>query len=187
MEENNVFQLFQQMMTDLMIETPSDPIPFLIDKLAPENKQPQRVIIMGPPKSHRKEHALVLSEHFKYECLSVGDLLEKEVNKKSELGQRIQYCRKANKYVEDEVVIELVTRQIQAFSNQSWIIEGFPRTRAQALSLAKYNFIVDKFLFLEVDDDKTISRIKETFEEDYQEKYNDEVATRKARQNLQEY
>ena len=74
------------MMNGLMIETPEDPIPFLIEQLSPENKQPWWVIIMGPPKSHRKEHTLVLAEHFKYECLSVGDLLEKEVNKKSEIG-----------------------------------------------------------------------------------------------------
>ena len=70
---------------------------------------------------------------------------------------------------------------IEAFNNESWIIEGFPRTRVQALALAKMNFIVDKFLFLEVDDETTIRRIKESYEEEYAERYNDEVAERKAK------
>ena len=48
---------------------------------------------MGPPGSKRKEHALALAEHFKFESVSVGDLLNKEISKKSELGKCIKESR----------------------------------------------------------------------------------------------
>ena len=43
----------------------------------------------------------------------------------------------ATAYVDDSIVIELIKKEImtQEKENQSWIIEGFPRTRVQALSL----------------------------------------------------
>lgn len=45
---------------------------------------------MGPPGFRRKEKALTLNEEFKYATISVGDLLEKEVNKKTEYGKKIR-------------------------------------------------------------------------------------------------
>jgi len=62
-------------------------------------------------------------------------LLSKEVSKKSEFGKKIVDSRKTYSYVPDDVVIELVTKQIKQLEseNKSWIIEGFPRTRKQAI------------------------------------------------------
>jgi adenylate kinase len=49
---------------------------------------------VGPPGSKRKEHALALAEHFNWTCISVGDLLTKEVSKKSEYGKGLTEARK---------------------------------------------------------------------------------------------
>ncbi len=53
---------------------------------------------MGPPGSKRKEHALALAEHFNWSCLSVGDLLKKEVSKKSDYGKDIAESLKNYRY-----------------------------------------------------------------------------------------
>jgi adenylate kinase len=70
------------------------------------------VIIVGPPGCKRKEIALSLEEYLLEEnsfiCVSVGDLLIKEIYKKSELGKQIAESRKTYSYVKDEIVIELV-------------------------------------------------------------------------------
>jgi adenylate kinase len=53
---------------------------------------------MGPPGSSRKEIALALHEHFSWECISIGDLLRKEVSKKSEQGKAITESLKHYRY-----------------------------------------------------------------------------------------
>ena len=97
---------------------------------------------MGPPGSNRKESALALAEHFGWSCISIGDLLKKEVSKKSDFGKAISeniknstYGKSVSPYnfhtVDDKIVIDLVRRQVELLEldHKSWIIEGFPRTK----------------------------------------------------------
>jgi len=81
--------------------------------------------LVGPPGSARKETALALGEYFNWSAISVGDLLNKEVSKKSDLGKEISESYKNQTYgrktfpsfhlyiVSDHVVIELVKKQVQ--------------------------------------------------------------------------
>ena len=70
------------------------------------------MVIISPPASKRKEIALSLTEYLaeddNFVCISVGDLLNKEISKKSEYGKQIVESRKTYSYVKDEIVIELV-------------------------------------------------------------------------------
>ena len=50
----------------------------------------KRIFVMGPPGCRKKEKALTLAEEFNYVTVSVGDLLEREISKKSELGKKIK-------------------------------------------------------------------------------------------------
>ena len=65
--------------------------------------------------------------------------------------------------VDDNIVIELVKTQIKNCEkdNQSWIIEGFPRTKVQALALQKIGVIPDKFILLDVKKSASISKVKQ--------------------------
>ena len=87
--------------------------------------------MVGPPGSNRKENALALAEYFGWACISIGDLLKKEVSKKTEFAASILEAFKVYRYVPDSIVIELVKRQIAQHEkdSQSWILEGFPRTQ----------------------------------------------------------
>lgn len=172
LEENEVYEVFETMMKSLIIDQPEDPVPFLLDVL--EKPQTKRVFIMGPPGSKRKEHILTLAdnfEDFKYEAICVGDLLSKEVSKKSDFGKRINDARKTYySYVDDDIVIDLVSKQIEQLEKEkkNWIIEGFPRTRKQALSLNKLKvpFIPDRMILLDVNDELTKQRVKENLTSD---------------------
>jgi adenylate kinase len=57
-----------------------------------------RLFIMGPPGSGRKETALSLAEHFRCACITTGDLLKKEISKKSEYGKAITESFKNYRY-----------------------------------------------------------------------------------------
>lgn len=125
---------------------------------------------MGPPGSKRKEIALSLGEYLSEEgenpfvCISVGDLLRKEIQKKSEFGKQIVESRKTYSYVRDEIVIELVKLQIEQLekdsTGSSWIIEGFPRTRLQAIALQKLGVVPDKFIMLDIAESISIDKVK---------------------------
>lgn len=64
--------------------------------------------------------------------------------------------------VEDSIVIDLVKKQIAQYEkdNASWIIEGFPRTKVQALSLQKIGVIPDKFILLDVKRSTSVTKVK---------------------------
>lgn len=122
--------------------------------------------MIGPPGSHRKEVALTLAEGFQEEgnqitCISVGDLINKEVTKHSDFGIEIEAARETYSYVKDEIVIELVEGQIKLLESEqkSWIIEGFPRTEMQAVALQKMGFIPDKIVLLEQDENYTFESL----------------------------
>ncbi len=114
---------------------------------------------------------MALGEYFNWQSISVGDLLKKEVGKKSEYGKAIVEAQKDYRYgkitnyivlVEDNIVIELVKKQIMNYEkeNQSWIIEGFPRTKVQALALQKIGIIPDKFILLDVKRPTSVTKVK---------------------------
>lgn len=142
-------------MTSLIKEKPKDPIQYLIDRLnKPEKK---RIIIVTPPgmkggndslDEEQYNVGLMLEQHLKeisgfenMSCISVGDLLMREITMHSDYGKRINACRKNYEYIPDEIVIELVQKHIaeceaekdSGEDSQSgahgWILEGFPRTR----------------------------------------------------------
>lgn len=54
--------------------------------------------------------------------------------------------------VEDSIVIDLVEGAVKAAEekNHSWILQGFPRTKVQALALQKMGIIPDKFMLLKI-------------------------------------
>ncbi len=90
----------------------------------------RRILVVGPAGSNRKENALALGEYFGWQCISMGDLLKKEVMKKTEYAAAISESFKMYHYVPDNIVIELVKRQVAQCEKEgmSWIMEGFPRT-----------------------------------------------------------
>ena len=151
-------------MKNLIKNKPDDPIKYLVNKLkSPEIK---RLIIVGPPGSKRKEIALSLSEYLSeddnFVCISAGDLLNKEISKKSEYGKQIIEAKKTYSYVKDEIVIDLIKLNIELLEKdkKSWIIEGFPRTRLQAIALQKMGIIPDKFILLTIKNLETVEKVK---------------------------
>lgn len=85
--------------------------------------------LVGPPGCSIKEMSLKLSDHFKGEALSVGDLLKKEVLKGTPIGEEIEPVLKDCLYVSDQIVVDLLANYIQKVPRGTPIfVEGFPKT-----------------------------------------------------------
>ena len=97
-----------------------------------------------------REFALQVADYYKFTTISVGDLLRKEVSKKLELGEEIESYFKSYSLVKDEIVINIVKKEIETMNKEkkSFILSGFPRTRAQGLAMQRAGIFPDAFIIL---------------------------------------
>ena len=75
--------------------------------------------MIGPPGCLTKETTLKLSQHFESITVSVGDLLKKEVVKKTDLGRQIEEFIVQKIYVPDSFVIEVLQKYIAGVGRSS--------------------------------------------------------------------
>lgn len=54
--------------------------------------------MLGPPGSFRKDYSLYIAEQFGWACIDLGELLKKEVIKKSEIGKKVQDAFKSYRF-----------------------------------------------------------------------------------------
>jgi adenylate kinase len=85
-------------------------------------------------------------------------------------------------------VIDLVKKEVQLLEldHKSWIIEGFPRTKLQALALQKIGVIPDRFILLNVERDRSIAQLKKTLSP-FESIYGKEEIDRMAQNSMNEY
>lgn len=128
-EENKVYELFEKLLKELIINKPIDPLGYMIKRI--QTKDSKRIFITGPSGANRKEICLSLAESFGYSCVSVGDLLMKEIGKKDTNARQIESKLNSISLVDDETVISLLKKELIRLErdNTSYIIEGFPRNR----------------------------------------------------------
>lgn len=92
-----------------------------------------RIVLIGPPGSGKGTQAVRLAERFGAVHISAGDRLRAEVASGSELGVRLAEFMRRGDLVPDELVIELLWGPIvEAAADGGYVLDGFPRTRAQA-------------------------------------------------------
>lgn len=119
------------------------------------------LILLGPPGSGKGTQAKELSESLHYTHLSTGDLLRNESKKKTPLGKEIKAYIDNGELVPDKTIINILLQSLcKNSSSQGTILDGFPRTLAQAQLLDKKCGMKKIIVFhLDVDDETIIKRI----------------------------
>jgi adenylate kinase len=94
------------------------------------------VVLIGPPGSGKGTQALRIAEHYRIPHISTGDLLRRAVKSGSKLGLLVSTTLASGGLVGDELMIDLVkARLADADAARGCILDGFPRTVAQATAL----------------------------------------------------
>lgn len=121
------------------------------------------IILIGPPGSGKGTQAKILEDRHDMKQLSSGDMLRAAVSEGTEIGQKAKSFMEAGELVPDDLVVEIVTDQIEKLGDKGFILDGFPRNVHQAevldQMLDKRDRNIDRVLVVEVSDDMLVERI----------------------------
>ena len=122
---------------------------------------PLKVVIAGAPASGKGTQCEYIKEAFGVVHLSTGDMLREAVQDGTALGKQAKKFMDAGKLVPDELVIGIVIDRLQQVDCQQkgWLLDGFPRTKAQADALRTAGMIPDCFVMLDVPEDILVQRV----------------------------
>ncbi len=121
-------------------------------------------ILLGAPGSGKGTQAKVLSKELGIPHISTGDILRAEVNSGSPLGNKVKEIMSSGKLVSDDLITEIVEKRFeQPDVKRGFILDGFPRTTAQAESLERIlsnqNLGSPQVILLEVAREALIERL----------------------------
>ena len=122
------------------------------------------IVLLGAPGAGKGTQAAKLVEEFATPHISTGDMLRAAVKAGTPLGKKAKSYMDAGELVPDDVIIGLVTERLQdADTEKGFILDGFPRTSAQAVALdaelSKLGRPLDAALLVDVDPEVIVKRL----------------------------
>ena len=135
------------------------------------------LVIFGPPGAGKGTQSKFIVKKYNFYQLSTGELLRKEINNKSKLGEEISSIINSGKLVSDDIVSNLIEKFVSNKNFQNKLIfDGYPRNLSQAQNLdtllKNYNQKIQLVLKLSVSLDVIKKRISERLS---QEKRSDDT------------
>ncbi len=121
-------------------------------------------ILLGPPGAGKGTQAAALVKRFGVAHISTGDMLREAVEKGTELGRQGQEYMNAGKLVPDDLVINIVRQRVQESDCEAgFLLDGFPRTLAQAEALSamvdELGLAQPRVVNIVVDDEEILRRL----------------------------
>ena len=122
------------------------------------------IVLLGAPGAGKGTQAALLVEKYGTPHISTGDMLRAAVKEGTELGRKAKTYMDAGELVPDDVIIGLVTERLQnPDTEKGFILDGFPRTSAQAVALdaelSKLERPLDAALLIDVDAEVIVKRL----------------------------
>ena len=119
-----------------------------------------KLIILGAPGAGKGTQAAILSQRLGIPAVSTGNILRSAVKDGTEVGRKAKEYMDAGQLVPDEVIIDIVAQRLaQPDCAGGFILDGVPRTMAQAEALEQAGGAFDNVLSLEITDQEIETRM----------------------------
>jgi len=119
-----------------------------------------KIILLGAPGAGKGTQAQFLTKQFSIPQISTGDMLRSAIKNGTEMGKMAKEFMDAGKLVTDEIIIGLVKdRIVESDCKNGFLLDGFPRTIAQADALADAGVQIDAVIEIDVPDSEIVKRI----------------------------
>ncbi|MHC3994480.1 adenylate kinase [Thiomicrolovo sp. ZZH C-3] len=119
-----------------------------------------KIILLGAPGAGKGTQAQFLTKAFDIPQISTGDMLRAAIKAGTELGKLAKSFMDAGKLVTDEIIIGLVKERItEDDCKNGFLLDGFPRTIAQADALKEAGVAIDAVIEIDVPDSEIVSRM----------------------------
>lgn len=118
-----------------------------------------KLILLGPPGAGKGTQAERIAERYSIAHISTGDMLRAEIKAETPLGVEAKSLIDRGELVPDEIIIGMVRNRIgMPDCENGFLLDGFPRTIAQAESLMDFTGI-DRAVCIEVPDESIVGRM----------------------------
>lgn len=120
-----------------------------------------KYVIIGPQAAGKSTQCRMLGARFDFVHISVGDIFRWHLESRTKLASRLRLILDSGNLIPDEIVMDVVRHRLEEHDwNYGFVLDGFPRTRAQADFLWQ-NWDIDNVIYLDVPDDVVINRVRE--------------------------
>ena len=119
-----------------------------------------KLILLGAPGAGKGTQAEILCKELNIPTISTGNILRAAIKEGTPTGLEAERYMKAGKLVPDDVIIEIITERVAADDcANGYILDGVPRTIAQAEALEKAGIVFDDVISIEISDETIMERM----------------------------
>ena len=118
------------------------------------------LILLGAPGAGKGTQAELISEKVGIPAISTGNMLREAMKNGSELGKQVKQYMDEGSLVPDDVIMSIIAERVnQPDCNNGFILDGVPRTLAQAEAMDAKGIKIDCVVSIEVDEEEIIARM----------------------------
>ena len=118
------------------------------------------IILLGAPGAGKGTQGELISSRLNIPTISTGNMLREAMANGSQLGKEVKQYMDAGALVPDDVIMSIVAERVaQPDCENGFILDGVPRTLAQAEAIDAKGVRIDHVVSLEIDDEKIADRM----------------------------